>query len=148
MPISKTFRGTLGTEDEGDLFIELPFDVRTLFGRARPPVVVTLKGHSWRSTVSVYSGRFYLPVSRPNRDAARVKVGDAVTVKVELDEAPRTVEPPPELAAALRTDARARAAWERLSFSHRREHAEAIAGAKKPDTRARRVAKALTLLRK
>ena len=142
----KRFKAKLGSEGPGSLFIEVPFDVKAAFGKARPPVKVTVNGHTWRSTVSVYGGRAYLPVRKSNRDAARVTVGDVVSVAIELDTDARTVEPPEELARALAKNARARAGWARLSYSHKREHAEAIDGAKKPETRARRIAKAIEML--
>lgn len=143
--LRKEFEVVLGTE-QGDLFFEVPFDVKQTFGRARPPVIVTLSGHSYRSTVFVYGGRYYVPVNKEHREAAGVNVGDTLHVILELDTAPRTVEAPPDLAAALAENAEAKAAWERLSPSHRREHVEYILEAKKPETRQRRVEKSIELL--
>ena len=143
---TKRFKAILGSDDPGSLFIEIPFDVKAVFGTARPKVVVTVNDHSYRSTVSVYGGRSYLPVRKSNRDAAKVAVGDEVNVRLELDEEPRVVEVPTELAAALRKNTALRAAWAKLSHSHQREHADAITSAKKEETRARRVAKAIEML--
>jgi hypothetical protein len=141
----KGFKARLRS-NAGNLFFEVPFDVREHFGRARPPLTVSLNGYSYRSTVAVYSGRYYLPVRREHREAAGLKAGDFLEVKLELDEAPRTVEAPPDLARALAKNAHARAAWKKLSYSHKREHAAAILGAKRSDTRERRVQKAIELL--
>ena len=146
MARAKAFTVTLGS-DAGNLFFEVPFDVRAFFGKARPPVQVTVDRHHYRSTISVYGGRSYVPVRRDHREAAGVKVGDTVRVVLALDTEPRTVAPPPELAAALAKDRRAKAAWTKLSYSHQREHAQALAAAKKPETRARRLAKILATLR-
>ncbi|MBI3269336.1 MAG: DUF1905 domain-containing protein [Planctomycetes bacterium] len=146
--MKKTFRGVLGTDDPGSLFVEVPFDVKAVFGRARPPVKVTIGKHTWRSTLSVYGGKSYVGVRKSNRDAAGVTVGERVTVTIESDDEPRIVTPPPELAVALAGDARAAAGWARLSYTHQREHADAIAEAKRPETRERRVARALEMLRR
>ena len=77
-----TFDAVVETEDEG-VFVELKFDVRAEFGQARPPVQVTINGHSWPSTVAVYGGRFYLPLRREVREAAGIAAGDAVSVTLE-----------------------------------------------------------------
>ena len=73
-----TFEAVVETEDEG-VFVELKLDVGE-FGRARPPVDVTINGHTWPSTVAVYGGRFYLPLRREVREAADIAPGDTVTV--------------------------------------------------------------------
>jgi hypothetical protein len=140
------FQAVLGAEDSG-VFIEVPLDVPTVFGRARPPVRVTVNGHPFRSTVAVYAGRYYLPVKREFREAAGVAAGDRVEVELEADEEPRTVEPPADLAAALAVDPAARAAFDRLSFTHRREYVEWVTGARRPETRRRRVQQAVDMLR-
>jgi hypothetical protein len=140
------FEATLGADAPHTLFFEVPFDVTAAFGKARAPVRVELGGYVYRSTVSVYGGRYYVPVRREHRDGAGVAVGDRIAIKLALDSAPRVVEAPPALLAALARNARARAAWAALSYSHQREHAEAIRTAKKPETRARRVAAAIAML--
>ncbi|MBI3182148.1 MAG: DUF1905 domain-containing protein [Myxococcales bacterium] len=143
--VRKKLEAVVGAE-RSDLFIELPFDVRETFGRARPPVRVTVNGYAFRSTVAVYSGRYYIPVRKDRREAAGIKVGDTVELAIELDTAPRKVRAPAELASALAKNPKAKAAWEKLSFSHQREHAEAIREAKRPETRARRVRQAVAML--
>jgi hypothetical protein len=141
----RKFQAKLGTELH-DLFFEVPFDVKKEFGRARPPVSVTINGYRYRSTVSVYGGRYYVPVRREHREAAGLRTGDVLDIVLELDAEPRVVEAPAELAAALAKNATARKAWEKLSYSHRKEHADAILEAKKPETRERRVRKAIEML--
>ena len=137
----KSFKVKLG---EG--FVELPFDVRKEFGKARPPVNVSINGYTYRSTVAVYGQKYFVPVRRDRREAAGAKVGDIVNVRIALDTKPRRVEPPPDLKAALKKNAAAKAVWERLSYTHKREFAEVILQAKKPETRARRVQKTLAEL--
>ncbi|MBK7403799.1 MAG: DUF1905 domain-containing protein [Phycisphaerales bacterium] len=127
--------------------IELPFDPKEAFGKVRAPVVATFNGYSYRTTVCAMEGSYWIPLARKHREGAKVEAGQKVTVTLELDDKPRVVEVPKDLALALAKDRKARDAWNALSYTHQREHAEAITGAKKPETRARRVAKALEMLR-
>jgi bacteriocin resistance YdeI/OmpD-like protein/uncharacterized protein DUF1905 len=127
--------------------IEMPFDSRTLFGEARPPVRGTVNGVPFRSRLMVYGGVTWLGLRNELRREAELSDGDPVEVEIERDDAPREVEVPPELAAALASDEVAAGVYESLSFTHRREYAEWIAGGKKEETRTRRVAKALEMLR-
>ena len=121
--------------------MEVPTEVVTSLGAGRKPAVqVTVNGHTYRSTIATMGGRFLLPLSAENRTAAGVAAGDAVDVDVELDTAPRTVEVPADLAAALDGDPAARARFDALSYSHQRRHVLAVEGAKAEATRARRVA--------
>ena len=140
------FETVLQTEDSG-VFFEVPLDVPAVFGKARAPVRGTINGHPFRSTVAVYGGRSFLPVKKALREAAGVAAGDAVVIELEADEQPRTVDPPPDLAAALAADPEARAAFEGLSFTHQREYAEWVAEARREATRRRRVAQAVEMLR-
>jgi hypothetical protein len=110
----------------------------------RPKVSVTLKGYTYRSTVAVYGGEFFLPLAAVHRNAAGVDAGQTVQVTVKLDTAPREVDVPKDLAAALRK-AGARAAFDALSFTHRKEHVRAIEEARAPETRARRIENAVAM---
>jgi hypothetical protein len=129
-----------------DNFIALPFDVRKLFGRARPPVKVSINGFSYRSTVSVYDGKYFIPVRKSNQEAARIKPGDTVRAIIELDEEPRTVDPPLDLMTALK-QSHLEADWDKLSYSTKKEFADVLQAAKRPETRARRVEKILLEIR-
>ncbi len=142
-----SFEAKLGSERNAILIV-VPVDVRAIFGRARPPVRVTVNGYTFRSTLAVYGGVTYVGMRRSHREAARVNVGDDVRVSLELDTAPRVVKTPPALAAALKKNTKAAAAWRTLSFTHKKEHAQAIADAKKPATRERRVRAAIQMLLK
>ena len=132
------FQATIETEGSGT-FVDVPLDVPAVFGRVRAPVVVTVNGHAWRSTVMRYGDRHFLPFNRTNREAAGVAAGDTVSVALASDDAPRTVEVPDDLAAALDAAPGARVAFDACSFSHRREWVEWVSGAKRPETRERRV---------
>lgn len=116
-------------------------------GRKRFPVVATVDGYTWRTSVARMGGEFLLGLNREVRTGAGVEAGDEVDVELTLDTEPREVEVPPELAAALARDPAADAAYERLSFTHRKEYARWVAEAKRDETRARRVAQAVEMLR-
>lgn len=118
-----------------------------LGGPRNPPVVVTIGDRSARLRVARMGGRNALGLSKAARADLAVEAGDEVDAVIALDQAERTVDVPPALAAALDADPAARAAWDRLSYTHRKEHARAIADAKQEATRERRVAKALAMLR-
>jgi Bacteriocin-protection, YdeI or OmpD-Associated/Domain of unknown function (DUF1905) len=127
---------------------EVPADIVEALGAGkRPRVHVTINGHTYRSTVAVMGGRYLLPLNAENRSAAGVAAGDEIYVVVEPDTQPREVEVPDDFAKALKADAVARQAFERLSYSHKRQHVQAIQAAKKPETRVRRIEKALDMLR-
>jgi hypothetical protein len=144
---SRTFEASLErSPDDGGVFVQIPFDVRTVLGAARAKVRVTIGSHTWRSTVAVYGGQSYLPVSRANRELAGVVPGDHVRVTVALDSEPRMVELEDDVRAAIDHEG-LRAEWAALSFSHQREYAESIAEAKRADTRQRRIAALLDHLR-
>lgn len=139
---AKNFRTTLE-----DGFIALPFDVRAEFGRARPPVKVSLNGYTYRSTVSVYGGKYFIPVRKSNQEAAGIVPGDTVRASIALDEDVRKVDLPADLEEALAKSSQLRVAWEKLSFTFKKEFAEALFQAKKPETRARRLGKILAELK-
>ena len=148
MPAMTTHRfETVLQAEDGGVFFEVPLDVPAVFGKARAPVRGTINGHPFRSTVAVYGGRSFLPVRKALREAAGVAAGDALVIELEADDQPRTVDPPPDLAAALGADPEARAAFEGLSFTHQREYAEWVAGARREETRRRRVDQAVEMLR-
>jgi DNA-directed RNA polymerase subunit RPC12/RpoP len=145
---SQRFTGTLSESARGGgRWVEVPFDPREAFGQARAPVRGTVNGTPLRSRLAIYGGKAYLGLTREIREAAGLQVGDDVDVFLELDDAPREVDVPEDLRAALDGDDTARAAFEALSFTHRREYAQWIAEAKQPETRERRVAKTLEQLR-
>jgi uncharacterized protein YdeI (YjbR/CyaY-like superfamily) len=107
---------------------------------------VTINGHTYRSTVAVMGGRFMVGVSAENRAAAGVAGGETIDVEIRLDDAPREVEVPADLAAAMRRTKGAKAAFDALSYSNRRRHALAVEGAKAAETRARRIEKVIAEL--
>ena len=115
-------------------------------GAKRFPVVATVNGYMWRTSVARMGGEFLVGLSTDVRTGAGVAAGDTVTLELKLDTEPRTVEVPPPLAHALAADPEAKATYDGLAFTHRREYARWIAEAKREETRERRVAKALEML--
>ena len=117
----------------------IPFDLPEAFGRARPPVKVTIRGHTWRTTPGVYGGAGYIVVNRSVKAATGVDAPERVAVVMELETEPRRVRVPADLAGAFADDPEAKEGFARLSFSHRREYVEWVQDAKRPETRKRRV---------
>lgn len=143
---SQTFRTVLEAQGN-NVGIVVPDEVVAAFDRGkRVPVVVTIDGgFQYRSTTASMGGRFLIPLSAARRAEAGVGGGDEVEVRLDVDDAPRVIEVPDDLAAALAA-AGVREAWDALSFSQQRAHAESVTGAKKPETRARRVEKVVAAL--
>jgi hypothetical protein len=129
--------------------IQIPDEVIEGLGSGRrPAVTVTIKGYTYRSTVAVVNGVFMVGVSAENRAAAGVQGGDDVDVNIELDSAPREVSVPPDFAAALDAEPAARRTFDALSYSNKSFHVLPITGAKTAETRQRRIAKSVAILRK
>ena len=116
-------------------------------GARRFPATATIGNHVLRTTVTRMRGEYLFRLSRAVREGAGLSPGDTVTVTFELDTAPREVDVPEALAAALAGDASARAAYDALAHTHRKEFARWVAEAKREETRDRRVAQALEMLR-
>jgi hypothetical protein len=116
-------------------------------GAKRFPVVATVNGHTWRTSVTRMGGEFLLGLNQQVRDEAGVDAGDDVEVTLELDVSSRDVEVPEALATALATDPVAQAAFERMAFTHRKEYARWVTDAKQDATRQRRVEQALDMIR-
>lgn len=121
--------------------IEVPADVlEALDAGKRPPVVVTVNGYSYRSTVAPMGGKYLLPFSAERRSESGISGGDAIDVELDLDSAPRVVEVPEDLRTALDSSPDAAAAWAKLSYSRQKADVTSVLGAKAADTRARRIA--------
>jgi hypothetical protein len=116
-------------------------------GARRFPVVATVNGYTWRTSVIPMGGEFLVGLSREVREGAGAQAGDQVEVTIELDTAPREVEVPEVLAAALAADPQAKASFDAMAFTHRKEYARWVAEAKREDTRQRRVGQAVEMIR-
>lgn len=143
---TQTFSGHL-LLDGNNTGIEVPPAIVEALGAGkRPAVVVTVNGYTYRSTIAVMGGRHLIAFSSDRRRETGLAGGDAIEVTLELDTAPRTVEVPDDLAAALDAAPGARAAFDALSPSARKAHVTGVEGAKAAETRARRVAAVVTKL--
>jgi len=141
-----TFTATLELAGKTATGMVIPDDVVERLGAGkRPPVKVTIKGYTYQNTIAVMGGRYMLGVAAEHRAAAGVAAGETLKVTLELDDQPRTVEVPADLAKALKA-AGATKAFDQLSFTHRKEHVRAIEEAKKAETRERRIQKAVEMV--
>ncbi|OZM82556.1 YdeI/OmpD-associated family protein [Pseudonocardia sp. MH-G8] len=142
------FRTTIELGGKTATGFAVPADVVAQLGRGkRPAVTVSIGGHTYRSTVAVMGGRFLVPLSAENRAAAGVAAGDEVDVTLEPDNRPREVELPADFAAALEHEPGAATFFAGISYSDKRWHVLSIEGAKKAETRQRRIEKSVAMLR-
>ncbi len=143
------FRATVSASERGGgRWVEVPFDPREAFGDARPPVVGSVNGAQYRSRLAVYGGHTYLGLTRELRDATGIEIGDQIDVVLRRDDEPRRVAVPAELVAALTcAEPEIRARFDDLAFTHRREYAQWVGEAKRSETRERRAARAVEMLR-
>ena len=128
--------------------IEVPEEIVNALGAGRrPPVVVTINGQSYRSSIAVMGGLNMVGVSAANRELTGTSAGDTVEVDIGLDTQPRVIDVPEDLAAALEAEPEAKAFYATLNYSSQRRYVEPIAAAKTEDTRSRRIAKVVADLK-
>lgn len=140
------FRATVVLGGKTATGLQVPDDVvEAMNAGKRPPVVVTVGGYTYRTTVAPMGGAFWIPLAAEHREAAGVQADEEVDVSVELDTAPREVAVPEDLAAAF--DKPVRAQFDALAYSHRKEWVRWVEEAKKPETRATRIEKTVESLR-
>ena len=140
------FRTTVTLGGKTATGLQVPDEVVTALGAGkRPPVVVTVGGHTYRSTVASMGGAFWIPLAAEHREATGLSAGDEVDVVVEHDPSPREVALPDDLAAAFDDDVRA--FFDGLAPSHKKEWVRWVEEAKKPETRAARIEKTVESLR-
>ena len=147
MAKSITYTCTIDGDGTAMSALPVPFDPKELFGKIRAPVVVQIGDFSYRSTIAAMGGPLFIPLRKSNREAAGVEIGQEIEVTLTFDEAPRTVELPDGLEAAIKAIPGGLEAWEKASYTHRREYVEAINEAKRPETREKRVALAIEFAR-
>ena len=142
------FRTTIQQSGKTATGIQVPEQVVEALGAGkRPAVKVTINGYTYRSTVAVLGGRYMVGVSAEHRAGAGVAGGDEVDVGIELDSAQREVRVPADLAAALDAEPAARRTFEDLSYSNKSWHVLQVEGAKTEETRQRRIARSVDILR-
>lgn len=128
--------------------LEVPPEIIAQLGTSKKPaVVVTVNGFTYRNTVAMRGEKYLISLSKERREAAGVKAGDKVEITLELDTAPREVIVPPDFQEALDQDTEAKRFFESLSYSNKSRHVLSIEGTKNPETRQRRIEKAIESLR-
>lgn len=146
MSDKQTFSCVLTRHDKLDATgIEIPFDVEAVFGAKRVPVKATINGAEYRGSIVRMSGKYMLGIPKEFRERAGIAAGDNIVITIEKDTVDRTVETPADLAAALR-ESKLEDAWNKLSYTHKKEHVRAIEEAKAADTRTRRIKKAIDMV--
>ncbi len=142
------FKATLTREpDSSATFLMIPFNVYTVFGtHSRVPVIGTLNGYPYKSSIAPYGGVHYLGINRKLREEAGLKAGDIIEVEMSIDTGPRFITPPADLEAALAKNIQARKNWKKLSYSHQKHYVDAILDAKKLETRSSRIQKTIEAL--
>jgi Bacteriocin-protection, YdeI or OmpD-Associated/Domain of unknown function (DUF1905) len=142
------FRATIEQTGKTATGIRVPDSIVEALGSGRrPAVTVTIKGYTYRNTVAVMGGEYWVGVSAEHRAGAGVVGGEEVDVEMALDTAPREVDVPPDLAAALDAEPAARATFDSLSYSNKSWHVLQVVGAKTDETRLRRIAKSVEMLK-
>ena len=127
--------------------IKIPFDVEAVFGSKRVPVKATIGKAEYRGSIVRMAGEYMLGIPKAFREAAGVRAGDNIVITLEKDVDERTVTVPPDLAEELKKNKALAAAWDKLSFTIRKENARALEDAKQAETRARRLEKTLQMLK-
>jgi hypothetical protein len=142
------FRTTILQSGKTATGIQVPDEVIEKLGSGRrPAVAVTINGYTYRSTVAVMGGVYMVGVNADNRAGAGVAGGDEVDVDIELDTAPREVSLPADFAKALESEPKAKSSFDRLSYSNKSWHVFQVTGAKTDETRQRRIAKSIEMLK-
>lgn len=142
------FNATLQLEGKTATGIRVPEEVvMGLNAGKRVPVSVTIQGYTYRTTIAPYKVAYMIPVSAEHRNAAGIKAGDTLEIELTVDSAPREVAVPADLASALAKNVGAKACFDGLSYSHKKAYAQWIEESKKAETRAKRVAGAVEMLR-
>lgn len=146
MADTQRFRVVLEGDEHSEVTgITIPFDVLEVFGtRARLPVKGAINGFPYRSSIFPEgNGVHYMAVNKSMREGAKAKAGDIIEVEMERDDEPRVVSPPADLVQALKANRAAELAWEKLSYTRRKEYVNSILSAKKLETRLRRIERAI-----
>lgn len=129
--------------------MEIPFDVEEAFGSKRPKVRALIEGVPYRGTLVRMGGEHHLLlILKGIREQTGKTFGDEVHIIVEADTEPRRVEIPTDLMKEFRKNKDARALFDKLAYTHRREYVRWIEEAKREETRAARVAKTIERLKK
>jgi len=146
MPAKQTIQVVLEKHPSMDATgITIPFDVEKVFGAKRVPVKAEINGAVYRGSIVRMGGKYLLGIPKAFREKARIAAGDNIVVTLEFDSDPRTVKVPTDLAKAIEKRGLS-GKWEDLSYTHKKEHANAVTEAKRPETKVRRIEKTVEML--
>lgn len=149
MPNKHTFTAVIQNAGGGGAFVEVPFDVEAAFGAKKPKVKAVIGGVPYRGTLTRMGGpNHILIILKGIREQIGKSFGDRVEISVEADTEPRVIEIPSELAKAFKKEKAAAAYFHSLAYSHKREYVGYIIEAKREETRLRRVAQTIAVLKK
>lgn len=149
MPKRQTFKAVILNAGGGGAFVEVPFDVEKEFGSKRPKVKALIEGVPYRGTLTRMGTECHLLIILKDiRNQIGKTFGDEIKITVEPDDEMRAVEIPAELKKAFKMEKDAKAAFEKLSYTHQREYVTWINEAKKEETRANRITKMIEMLKK
>ena len=149
MPQKQTFTAVIQNAGGGGAFVEVPFDVEAAFGSKKPKVEAMIEGVPYRGLLVRMGGpNHMLIILKGIREQIGKTFGDEVKVTVEPDTEPRVIEIPKDLMKELKKDKEAKAFFDKLSFTHRKEYVKWIEEAKKEETRQARVVKTIEMLKK
>lgn len=148
MPKKHSFKAVIQNAGGGGAFVEVPFDVEKAFGAKKPRVKALIEGVPYRGLLTRMGGpNHILIILKGIREQIGKTFGDEIKVSVEADDEERVITVPAELKRVFRSEKEAKAAFEKLSYTHKREYVMWIEEAKKEGTRQRRIAKAIEMLK-
>ena len=148
MPKKQTFTATIKNAGGGGAFVEVPFDVEAAFGSKRPKVKAMFEGVPYRGILTrMGTERHLLIILKEIREQIGKTFGDEVTITVEPDNSPRVIEVPAELEKSFKGEKEAKAFFDKLSYTHRREYVTWINEAKREETRQNRIVKTIEMLK-
>lgn len=149
MPKKQTFTAVIQNAGGGGAFVDIPFDVEKVFGSKRPKVRALIEGVPYRGILARMGGdQHILIILKGIREQTGKTFGDEIKITVEPDTEPRVVEIPKDLMKELKKDREAKAFFDKLSYTHKREYVMWINEAKKEETRQNRVVKSIEMLKK
>ena len=142
-----TFRAIIENPGGGGAFVRVPLDVEKVFGKKRVPVRATIDGEPYRGTLVRMGGSCHLLlILKEIRMKIGKTFGDEVEVTLEEDIQPRIVEVPLGFQKALDQAPAAKAVFEKMSYTHRKEYVTAILDARRDETRRSRIEKTIDKL--
>ena len=148
MSKKQTFTAEIKNAGGGGAFVEIPFDVEQEFGSKRPKIRAMIEGVPYRGILTRMGSEYHmLIILKGIREQIGKTFGDQIEITVEPDSEPRQIEIPKDLMKEFKKDKDAKAFFDKLSYTHRREYVNWINEAKKEETRQNRIVKTIEMLK-